>query len=280
MDLEQDKMNNPEFSVLMSLYIKEKPEHLNSCLQSLYDQTTQASEIIIVLDGPITTKLQDVLTIWESKLPINFLALKQNEGLGKALNIGLKNCTHEIIFRMDTDDICVANRFELQLSYLEKNPDIDILSCTIEEFDLLPGDSKQFRKAPSRNNISKSIAYKNPINHMGVVYKKSKILSAGSYMQLDCMEDYYLWLRCYSQGYVIDNMEEPLVHARVGNGMLGRRRGMKYLVSEWKLHRIKIDLLNKASLGLLFIIFMARATSRIAPKKIISFIYKLNRQPI
>ncbi|EMK5833536.1 glycosyltransferase, partial [Citrobacter sedlakii] len=126
------------FSVLMSLYIREKAENLHHCLQSLYNQTLHADEIVLVYDGPISEDLENVVNHWMTYLPINIVKLKENVGLGQALNCGLAQCKHDIVARMDTDDICHSDRFMKQIDFLSNNKDVAILGSYIEEFDASP----------------------------------------------------------------------------------------------------------------------------------------------
>lgn len=100
-----------KFSVLMSLYIKENPQYLRECFESLVAQTHPADEIVLVFDGAVTPELEAVVSEFETKLPLSLVKLPKNLGLGKALNEGLKHCSHDWVFRMDTDDICVPERF-------------------------------------------------------------------------------------------------------------------------------------------------------------------------
>lgn len=62
------------------------------------------------------------------------IALKENRGLGKALDEGLKHCSYELVARMDTDDICKPERFVRQVAFLETHPDIDVVGAWIDEF--------------------------------------------------------------------------------------------------------------------------------------------------
>ena len=90
------------FSVLISLYHKEKPYFLKECLESLKNQTLPATEIVMVFDGAITTELEEVATQFITILPIKIIRIPQNVGLGKALNEGFKHCSYDWVFRMDT----------------------------------------------------------------------------------------------------------------------------------------------------------------------------------
>ena len=75
-----------KFSVLMSLYIKENPQYLRECFESLVAQTHLADEMVLVFDGAVTPELEAVVAEFETKLPLNLVKLPKNLGLGKALN--------------------------------------------------------------------------------------------------------------------------------------------------------------------------------------------------
>ena len=117
------------FSVLMSLYIKEKPEYFRACMESVLSQTVMPDEIVIVKDGPVTEELDAVLNEYVNQNPslYTIVPLETNRGLGLALAEGILHCKHELVARMDTDDICRKDRFELQLAEFQKNPELDTL---------------------------------------------------------------------------------------------------------------------------------------------------------
>ncbi|EOB3983346.1 glycosyltransferase, partial [Escherichia coli] len=121
-----------KISVLMSVYYKEKPAYLDEALNSLAIQTYKADEIVLVIDGQIPIQLKNVIDKWLLLLPIKTIPLEKNVGLGNALNIGLNYVTNKLVARMDTDDICVPERFEKQISYFQKNPSTIILGGAID----------------------------------------------------------------------------------------------------------------------------------------------------
>ena len=97
----------PQYSVLMSVYFKEKPEHLAKSLDSMFNQSVAPNEIVLVEDGPLTEELYEVLDVYLQKYPDIFKRVvnEANLGLGKALNRGIEVCKNELVARMDTDDI-------------------------------------------------------------------------------------------------------------------------------------------------------------------------------
>lgn len=265
-----------KFTVLMSIYNKEKVEYFNRAMESIYDeQTIKPSEIVLVRDGPLYSELDSAIDIWKEKLGNIFkiIALNQNMGLGDALNIGLNHCSHELIARMDTDDISAPDRFEKQLKVFENN-DIDICSSWVSEFGDNENIISSYRKLPEVNeDISKYFQSRNAINHPAVMYKKSIIEKVGGYQQMIWFEDYYLWARMLLSGARFYNIQEPLVNMRAGYGQLERRGGFKYAIAEVKfLNRLR-------EIGFLSTIQFIKNVSirfivRLMPKALLKLIYK------
>ncbi len=223
-----------DFSVLMSIYRNTKASELKECLDSLYNQTIKASELVIVQDGPISEELQGFLDneIKEHQ-EIKLCPIEKNVGLGNALKYGLSKCSYELVARMDTDDICVSDRFEKQLKVMNENPTISIIGSNIMEFcdsiDNLVGERKVKR---THEEICKDLKNRCPFNHMTVVFKKSEVEKAGGYLDWHYDEDSYLWVRMYLAGCEFYNIEENLVYARVNLDTYARRGGYKYYKSE------------------------------------------------
>ena len=240
------------FSVLMSVYIKENPEYFDLALKSnLLDQTLKPSEFILVCDGPLNIELEKVIEKYSELFPEIFKVyrLSKNGGLGEALNYGLKKCMYEIIARSDSDDICVAERFEKQIEFLKNNRDVAVLGTAIDEFDSDP-NKRVFLKLLPTNSVElyEFAKFRSPLNHMSVMFRKSVVQSVGSYMHMKYLEDYYLWLRILIAGHKIANLSDVLVHARIGNGMIYRRSSREYISGWERLSRYMLEekMINKA----------------------------------
>ena len=224
-------MDNTKFSVLLSVYHKEKPEFFESSLESLYNQTVKADEWVIVKDGPIPDGLQAVIDKYKAMPDVNIkeVALEENRGLGVALSIGIKECSNELVARMDSDDISVPERFEWQLAEFEKNPDLDICGGQIIEFEEDPSKPIAERKVPlTHKEIVKFKKTRSAFNHVTVMYKKSKVLSAGNYRSVPLMEDYVLWVYMILNGAVCMNIDKYLCRVRTDRNMIARRGGLSY----------------------------------------------------
>lgn len=128
-----------EYSVLMSVYFKEKPEFLKRSIDSMMSQSIAPSEIVIVKDGKLTDELDCLIEQYNNKFPniFNIVELEKNIGLGLALAEGIKHCKHELIARMDSDDISCKFRCEMQLKEFEKDKDLDVCGDTLSNLQII-----------------------------------------------------------------------------------------------------------------------------------------------
>jgi len=202
------------FSVLMSVYAKEKPEYLAECLQSLALQTLQANEVILVEDGPISSALASVIDSFRKSLNIVSVRLLQNVGLAGALNAGLKSCTHELVARMDTDDVAMPKRFEKQVAQFSANPNVGVLGAYAQDFDD-KASLGSIRIMPITHQAIFDNLFSCPFIHPSVMYKKDLILSIGGYDEtLKRRQDYDLWFRCAKNNMKFGNIPEVLLKYR------------------------------------------------------------------
>lgn len=230
------------FSVLMALYQGDKVILFDKALASIFSNTLQPNQILLVIDGQITSELENVLVKFNQLFPgrIEELRLKDNLGLAKALNEGLKNIAFEWVVRADADDINLPNRFEVLAKIIQANPDLDILGSAITEID----ESGKFlarRMVPCEQSaILKYARFRNPFNHMSVAYKCKSVLGLGGYPNLYLKEDYALWVKALSKPLIVANTNEVLVHATTGSFMYGRRGGLRLAKTEIELQELLV----------------------------------------
>lgn len=273
-------MKSLKFSVLMSVYINENPEFLEQAFESIIvKQTVMPDEIILVQDGPLSEKLLAVIDHYVLSYPkiIRTVELKENVGLGKALNIGLSHCCHELVARMDTDDISCPDRFEKQLEVFKQESRISVCGGFIEEFDYDMKKSLGIKAVPLEDSdIRKYSRSRNPVNHVTVMFKKEAVLESGGYKTMLFFEDYYLWCRMFKLGNIFHNIPSNLVNVRAGSDMLSRRRGFNYLKfeSEFLFELYKIGFVSIVGLLKMLVV---RAPLRLLPSSLLSLCYKVTR---
>lgn len=236
------------FSVLMSVYKKEKPEYLAAALQSVIDQTLQADEIVLIRDGALTDGLEQVIQEFEAKCSfLRTYSFEENVQLGRALKKGVEICTNELIARMDTDDIALPDRFQRQYEYMMQHPEISVLGGWMQEFND-DGTYSRCKEMPETNEDIRSYGrYRNPVNHMTAMFRRKDVLAAGNYRHFPYLEDYDLWCRMLARDMRFHNLPVTLVKMRNNNNVYQRRGGFSYFRGYAKLRRIQreIGLLNR-----------------------------------
>lgn len=224
----------PKYSVLMSVYFKEKPEWLDFSIESMINQTVFPDEFVLVEDGELTHDLYNVIGKWVSKYPnlFNIVKIKENGGLGPALQRGILECRNEFIARMDSDDYSFPDRIEKQFAIFEKHPELGLVGTNVEEFE---GDISNINCSvvlPEKHEeIYKFSKKRCPFRHPSLLYKKSEVLGAGNYREFYLCEDYDLYVRMLSNNCKCYNIQESLVYMRVGSDFYKRRGGWKYMMT-------------------------------------------------
>ena len=223
-----------KFSVFIPTYYKEKAENLKVALDSVINQTLIPNEILIIEDGSLTKELDNVIEYYQKNFSnlINIIKLEKNIGIGKVRALGIEKSKYELIAFMDSDDISRKDRFEKQIDFMKKNPNIDVIGSFITEFDKNPEDIYAQRILPTTHNeIYNWGKFRMPVNNNTVLLKKSSVIEAGSYQMSDACEDYELFGRMLYKGYKFANIPEPLVNMRAGSEMMKRRKGIGYSVA-------------------------------------------------
>lgn len=233
------------YSVLMSVYHGEKAEYLRLSTNSILSQTVPTNDFVLMCDGPLTEELDAVIEdlLREHSDALHVIRLEENRGLGDALNAGIQYCKNELIARMDSDDIAVANRCELQLLKFQENPELAIIGGAIDEFEDTPSNVVSHKRMPeTHNDIVAYARSRNPFNHPTVMYKKSAVLEVGGYPRRMLHEDYALWANLLLNGAKGCNLPDTLCFMRVDGGLYNRRGGWDYLKMaiklRWHLYRI------------------------------------------
>lgn len=233
------------FSICTSVYKNDKPEFVRVALDSmLVQQSVKPGEIVLVQDGPVPYDLSHLLLEYKDKYGevLNIIRLDKNGGLGNALKLGVENAKYDIIARMDSDDICLPDRFEKQLAYLESHPECDIVGGQMTEFIDTPANIVGKREVPLTNEeIYQYMKSRCALNHVTVMFRKASVLRVGNYQDWFWNEDYYLWVRMMMAKCQFANIPDVAVNVRSGADQYARRGGMKYFKSEAGIQKLMLD---------------------------------------
>lgn len=264
-----------KYSVLASVYYKENPEYLKLSILSIINQTVPTDDFVIVKDGPLTDELEETLSQFKKKYSnINIVDLPENIGLGAALNAGLIQCSNELIARMDTDDIALEYRCELQLLEFIKDHELDIVGSYMYEFTDNPENITAVKSVPiTHSQIYSFGKRRNPFNHPTVMFKKSSIVNHGGYSTMRRGEDFELFTRLLYCGCKGRNIDKPLLKFRANKDMHRRRKSwlnvktyIEVIYESWKMgYADFIDLLYA---------FVTQMTLFIIPTPIGRWIYR------
>ena len=106
-------MNIP-ITILTPAYNKGKT--IERTYQSLLNQTVFDFEWVLINDGSTDDTLDIIKTFQTDKFPIRFTD-KQNEGLNRTFNLGVKQAHGDLILRLDPDDYLTEDAVEKVLQY-------------------------------------------------------------------------------------------------------------------------------------------------------------------
>ena len=235
-----------EFSVIMSVYQGNSPDYLETAIDSIYQQTRKPKETVLVVDGPINQALENILEKEQEKYQnIKIIRLEQNNGLAHAMQVAVDQASTPYLARMDSDDICLPDRFEKQMRCFEEDPNLSIVGGMITEFEGNPENIISKRIVPLNDaDIKKFMRGRCGINHVTAIIKKEDLLRAGNYQTSYLQEDHYLWARMMLAGCTFKNIPDIVVNVRSGRDQFARRGGWKFFKSEvrmfWFMYKNKL----------------------------------------
>ena len=190
---------------------------LREALRSLEKQTSRDFEVLLWDNGSTDGSVAEANRWIPGKLPGRVITDRPLP-LEQCLAALVEESNSDFIARMDGDDICLPERLERQLTYLQDNPDVAVLGTQME---IIAEDGQTTGRTTSEPEAYRSILatllFRNPIAHPTVVVRRDAILSSGNYKRTKPTEDYDLWLSVARQ-FTIENLPEVLLRYRRHSG--------------------------------------------------------------
>ena len=216
-----------KYSVLMSVYSKDNPAYLKQSIDSMLCQTIRPDQIVLVKDGSVSPSMDVLIERYQKRNPglFDVVHLLKNEGLGVALDEGLKHCRNELVARMDADDISVPDRCEKQLEIFRRHPELSVVSGNIGEFVKDPKHLVAVRTVPEHNEaIKKRMRIRSAFNHPAVMYRKSDVLRCGGYGSFRRKQDHVLFSHMLNSGCKGYNIQDTILLFRADRNSIKRKK--------------------------------------------------------
>lgn len=207
----------PAISVILSVYDHEI--YIKKCIQSILDQSYKDWELIIIDDGSTDKSFNELKKFEQNDVRIKIIKNEKNQGLPNSLNHAISVSNGEFIIRVDADDICLQNRFEVLIDNITKkeNSNIDVLGSNayfVNKENKIIGQSSM---PINSEDFKKEIYKRNPFIHSSVIIRKSFLLKNNLYdKKFIKAQDYDLWLRGYKYNNY-KNLEKILLNYRFLN---------------------------------------------------------------
>jgi len=208
---------SPFISVLLPAYNAEK--FLKEAIESILNQTYSNFEFIIINDGS-TDKTQEIIDAYADPR-IHCILHKENKGLIQSLNEGILCAKGVYIVRMDADDIAFANRIQVQVDFMESNPQITAVgshAIFFNENKASPIENWALdQKTNTQLEIKKTLIWENCLIHPSICFRTNVVKDLLYDPSQKNYEDYDLWLRLRKLNKQFYNCPEILVKHRIHN---------------------------------------------------------------
>ncbi|NLO69442.1 MAG: glycosyltransferase, partial [Porphyromonadaceae bacterium] len=181
---------SPRVSILMPVY--NNGDYVAEAIESMLGQTFGDFELI-VLDDCSTDHSREVIEDFSDKRII-YHRNEKNLGLANNLNVGLDMARGELIARMDGDDISLPDRLQVQVDFLDNNPDIDLCSCGLEKFGQ---ETDVWIRESDPEQVKITMMFYSPVLHATSVWRRASFEKHDLRYRQEAFpaEDYDLWAR-------------------------------------------------------------------------------------
>lgn len=259
-------------SIIVSVYNSNKT--LSKMIESVLNQTYKDFELILINDGSSDDSF-NIMKEYKLKDSRIILIDKENTGLTKSLNIGLKRAKGYYIARIDSDDTWLPSKLEKQVTFLEENSEYMLVGTAYNEIGdngKIIYDKQRTLLLSSYVDIINNIEKLNPFLHSSVLFRKELCETVGFYNEsFKYTQDYEYWVRIISK-YKVSNLTEVLASRRYSENMISIQKEKEQRIYAIKAKLLAIKMLNKPVCSYKYLI--NDILVYLLPKKIIGLIRK------
>ena len=212
---------------------------LDNSMRSIENLSLEGDEILIVNDMSTdrTSRILEEFSTLNSQISV---LNNSKPGLVNALNLGIQNARHDLIARVDVDDLYMDNRVSSQLAVFD-----DDTVAVLSDYSLFSDSSGELGSIvsavyPVATSCSLIASQRTP--HSSVIFSREAVIEAGGYRSEDFpAEDLSLWLRLSRLGN-IKSVPEVLLKYRLNPlGITSTQRHKMLTKKESLLQIIKVN---------------------------------------
>jgi glycosyltransferase involved in cell wall biosynthesis len=269
------KNKQPLISVIMPVFNADK--YLKDAIDSILNQTYSNFEFIII-DDSSTDNSWFIIKNYQ-KIDKRIVARKnrKNSGVAATLNKALKLCHGEYVARMDADDISLPKRFQIQLHYLKKHPEIVGVGTQV---NIINNSNKITGKRyfpTTTNDCYQFLMITSPVQHPTLMVRTQAIKKYQYSANYKTAEDWDLYFKLV-QNNQLNNIHETLYNYRQNFGSNGYKNIKKAFVLIFKIRLNAILKLNyHPSIKGLIITFLQAILVFSLPEKLVFNLFTLWR---
>ncbi len=214
---------NPLVTVLMPLYNGEK--YIEETMKSILFQSYKNFELLIIDDGSTDNSINKIKMFSDKR--INFIKNNNNIGQTKTLNKGIRLAKGKYIARIDQDDVNHKERLDLQVKYLEENPEIALIGTSINFIDHKGEHLINRESIKGHTQIINYFCVDNQIPHSSAIFRRNIAIQLNGYSEnYKICQDFEFWIRL-AKHFKIDNLKETLVSIRIHDSQSLKNRKTK-----------------------------------------------------
>lgn len=205
-------MNGYNYDLTVLMPARNAALYIRDAINSVLRQTYRHFEFLIINDGS-TDATESIIRSYDDER-IRLIS-RPHQGISKSLNEGLLLAAGQYIARFDADDLCLPERLEKQVNFLNAHPEYVLIGCDVDYLNskgqhIFTHLNAAYTDKEIRN-LPVAIC---PFIHSAVCYKKDAVLAVKGYDEnAHSFEDHLLWRKLLAKGKV-GNTTDVLVKAR------------------------------------------------------------------
>ena len=186
--------------------------YLREAMDSMLSQTFTDFELIVLNDCS-PDNAEEILDTYDDPRIVRYRG-ERNVGLANVLNVGIDMARSKYIARMDSDDISLPNRLQVQVDYLESHPEIDLVSVAMQLFG---AKEEVWVRERNPEKVKVNALFQSPVLHASSVWRKGSFERNGLRFRQEMVpaEDYDLWTRALVKGLKLVNLPDVLYRYRM-----------------------------------------------------------------